>query len=256
MDYFITCHFNYCNYESRNRLTKEFNKRYPDVWILEVAYSNEPFKFDYAKNWKGYRFEKFKGWATNEVMNLFIEEVGSDNINSLTFIDADVILYDTFFDLVREKMKEYAELELFIQPYSEMRFEGNELNYLSCLNYVKKFSKYSDRAHTGLVYSYSGKLIKKIGKFPTCMVLGGFDTILYLSLLKRYEINNFTFISNEIEEFFNKMDKVHFLCLDGVISTEYHGKPENRQYTSRIQLYRNLNDKVIEDYFYSRKEDL
>lgn len=255
--YFITSHFNYNSYKSRNRLTTEFLERYPNVLVLEGSYNNE-FLF------KGERYNlSGAGWATCYMLNNFIKE-NRDTIESLTFIDADVILWPEFFENIVKEHERNASKPFYLQPYSSVNKREEEGSVNSLLYEIVTNDCYSSYFHTGYVYSYNRKLLNILNVFPESLVLGGYDTVLYYSLLKLsgpfkqliLTIDNDAVVK-ELVAFYNKfiLNSVSYGFLNGHITTFEHGRMINRKYNSRMGLYKNLSLKVVEDYFSYRNED-
>ena len=147
MHYFMTIYFNYCCYNSRYTLTKEFCERYPNVILIEIAYENRPFLF---KNSFKYREPKFYGWATNVYINKFVKE--HSDIESLTFIDSNLILEDMFFSDIEFCMDMNQDRPLYIQPYSVVDEK------LGIMYDYKVNGSYG--GHSGLCYSYNKKIIQ------------------------------------------------------------------------------------------------
>lgn len=253
--YFITSHFNFCGYKSRNKLTREFLERYPNVIVLEGSYDN-----NYLFNGEKYKLES-AGWATNFMLNIFIRK-NWNSIKSLTFIDADIILYDNFFSLVESAHEENEDTAYFLCPYSQVNNREGLGTDLSLLSQIIECDNYSSYFHTGYIYSYNKKMLEKIGVFPESLVIGGFDTVLYYCLLKLVDpflellgkIKNRR-ICDELVNFYNRINGVKFDYLKGRIHTFEHGRMINRRYNSRFELYENINEKIIKDYFEFRNED-
>ena len=247
MDYFITIYFNYFEFKRRYNLTKQFINRYPNVILIEISYGCDKFKFK-GENVLHYR-EEHSGWVTNKYINKFCED--HKDANSITFIDADIILPNYFFENVINRMNGEKRC-IFIQPYHILNREySNEITRCKSVD--------NEKGHTGMIYTYSNKFINLI-KFPECLVLGGFDTLLFQALLK--EDRNFNGLCNIIDDsmrdeliIFYKL--VYNLCtydyIDQTIFSYYDGK--NKRYNERFLLYKNINQDVIDKYMETRQED-
>lgn len=258
--YFITCYHNICGYEKRKKLTKEFLERYPQVTLIEEVYEENNFKsiFNHKDTFKT-RTEEI-GFINNIQINKFIEEVWED-LESLTFIDSDVILYEDFFDKVVEKLDIYDETSLFIQPFSTLEIIYDNKNKVS-KHYEGAIYKKSTNFHTGLIYTYNRHFLETIDKkFPEFLLLGSYDTFLYNCLFEDEEaldnyLNNFNEAEQiELVSFYLKLQGTITEHINEHIKTFAHGNYVNRKYNDRMELYKSLTNEVILEYFKGRKED-
>ena len=252
---FVTCYFNYCDYKVRYQLTKEFIERYPFVQLIEVAYGSDPFKFSDVPGVIQHRQERFTGWASNKYLNQFISS--NPEALSITFIDSDCFLEPDFVDKVIEKV-ESVEGPYFIQPYKTMRYLFEENQVTPEVNGIVK-DKIRPH-HTGLAYTYNRALLDLICPLPESLVLGGYDTILYLILLNG-DFNGFCNkiankdIVQELYIFKSRFIGVRVDNCGGCIITGYHGDLQKRAYNTRLALYKDITESTIISYFESRKED-
>jgi len=250
---FISIYYNFCEYESKTRLTKEFMKRYPDVHLIELAFGNKPFVIN-AKNTTQIRTE-FKGFINNEIINQFLS--GAD---SLTFIDSDLILFPNFFEKVIEKVNEYKDVPLFLQPFSTVQYLSNDPKEYCVpkMSAAKKYSLVHFNGHTGHIYTYNKVFIDQFKKLPTGLLLGGFDTFLWMCLrddstgINKLMKNEG--ILKEILLFKESCEGVKIDYIEGHISHCFHGN-KNKRYHNRMELYDNIDQNIIENYFVSRDED-
>lgn len=248
MDYFISIYFNYFEFKRRYNLTKQFIDAYPQVILIEIAYGCDKFKFN-GPNVLHYREEQ-AGWVTNKYINKFVEE--HRDANSITFMDADIIVPYDFFTKVKNRMNGENKC-LFVQPYTTLRRQYSNEKVYSQLSDIGK------EGHTGMIYTYSNKFINLI-RFPECLVLGGFDTVLYQALLK--QDRNFDGLCNVVgkkvsQELVVFYQLVKNLCSYDHINQEIYSYYDgnNKQYKERFFLYPKLNQEIIDKYFESRNED-
>lgn len=265
--YFLSCYFNYCDYESREKLTREFINRYPNVILIEVAFEDQNFKFSDCVH---YRKEQFDGWATNWALNKFIKDNWND-LESVTFIDSDTILEKDFFDDIKHVFNS-TDRPLYLQPYScaQEHINGTFIERSGVMYAYKTYREYSCYFHTGLAYSYNRKFLEIVGSFPEKLSLGSFDQFLYYCLFKLDK--HITYLYKQIDNNevitelvnyrrkFNEIKPENFNYLFGNVYTFQHGNKENRGYNTRAYLYRGMTDsnsklKIIKEYFKSRKED-
>ena len=118
--YFITSYFNYCDYDSRYQLTRDFIITYPGIYLIEVAFEDQPYLFNFYKYSERYR-EENPFWITNKYFNKFVED--HPDLISLTFIDSDCILWPGFFASI-VKTFDNTIGPLFIQPFHKAQ-RGN-----------------------------------------------------------------------------------------------------------------------------------
>ena len=214
--YFISCYFNVCQFSRRRTLTQEFIKRYPNVIVFEIAYGNNDFQLEGSVK---LRSEKFTGWETCRLINWF---VSVKHFKSITFIDSDVILYDGFFEKVVKKVESYEDEPVFIQPYDRAQNLYENKKYIGemvdgCIKNCLKNRYFSNKAHTGLVYTYNKAFFSQVKRLPETLVLGGYDTVLYLSILREevrfadllMAINN-EMMSNELSSFYDSCVGVRY----------------------------------------------
>lgn len=249
MHYTISIYFNYFNDKKRYTLTKDFITRYPNIILIEIVYPNRLPEFN-SKNVIHYN-ELNAGFITNKCINKFVAM--HNDIESLTFVDADCILKDGFFDRIITKFTN-VNYPMFIQPYSFCIRENQSFVRSGVVYRYKKYKEYSCAFHTGLAYSYNKQMIDKVFPLPENLLLGGFDTILYICLFKLgTHLQDFFRVSGhmpEVQDFYNKFNGVKFDYIPGLIYTFEDNKCKN--YTSRIALYRNINQQVIDEYFACR----
>lgn len=260
---FVGTYYNFCGYESKKKLCIDFSLRYPQVHIIEVAFDDEPFVIN-AVNTTQIRMPKRPGFLTNELVNDYIRE----NWETLTFIcimDTDLILPSRFFEQVELTMQDNISVPYFVQPFSKTRDVFPMQNvigqtYESAIAFYSAAHRFSHYTHTGHLAVYNKALLKKLGieLLPTQFILGGYDHILFLCLFRYKEyvmqlINNKEF-TKIIMDLYSKLEGTTLGFIAGMVEDHYHGDKATR-YRNRWKLYENLNNKVIEDYMWSRNED-
>ena len=260
--HFVTCYFNYCGYESRERLTREFVARYPNVFLIEVAYGDKPFVINHTKT-KQVRMRDFTGFITNELVNDYIRE-NRKSIESLTILDSDLDLGKNFFENVEIHQADHISIPTFSQPFSRTRdLHKNSVGktYSSMCKHFYDTKEYGQECHTGYCHTYNRALLDLIGYLPTSLVLGGFDFLLFLCLLRKKEwlfsvletIDN-DHVSREMLCLYDRLENVNVEYVAGEILHHFHGYKAKR-YNNRFELYAGINTEVIKKYFMSREED-
>lgn len=242
---FITIYFNYYKSKRRYQLMKEFLERYPNVELIEIAYGTDDYVFD--RN--GLKSREYNvSWHTNKYINLYYSLHKCD----ICFIDGDVVLYNNFFQSVQDSLS--VKYPLFIQPFTKL-----QMVYKDSLSHIISSRMIDPAGHTGMIYAYSKEFLRVI-KLPESLVLGSFDTCLYLSLFR--EVKNFDGYCNiignekivkEIKKFCSLVKDVKYSYIEGHIYSFSDGC--NKKYNERLFLYRDINQKVIDKYFLERNED-
>lgn len=261
---FVTVYFNYCNYEKRYQLSREFIERYPWVQLIEVAYEDREFEFSDIEGVIQHREAEFTGWCSNKYFNQFARE--HLDAKSITFIDSDCILEDDFRDKLDARL-DLSEGPLFIQPFTHMRYTRDQ--YVSHAIPGSIYEKIVNNSlsavsHTGLIYTYNNALLNQLLPvlLPEKLVLGSFDTALHFMLLGEtdklrwyYSLIGNPLIIRELEYFRKKLVDVEVGYTENVVLNCMHGAYSARQYNTRLMLYRNLSYEVILGYFQSRLEN-
>lgn len=265
MDYFVTTYFNYLGSVRRKQLSQEFMARYPYFIMLEVIFPGQESVFE--ESIKIYKEEvKF---YNNELINYFIKN--HPDVKTLTFVDSDCILPERFQSkIIREHsnfLRSRPRTSLFIQPYSTTKIKYKSKKYIGMTynGIVKDYVNGNDlyAGHTGLAYSYNRAFLCKISNFPESLVLGGFDTFLYLSLFKKSDkilellkIIDSNYVTHDLLNFYKKCDHVAVKYIEQEIITLEHGLKINRLYNERLYMYRDISQQVIDNYFRFRRDDL
>jgi hypothetical protein len=263
--HFISVYYNYCEYDSRTKLTKEFCLRYPQVHLIELAFDSKPFVIN-TPNSTQIR-TTFTGFVNNKYINEYIK-YHYTNLTSLTFIDSDLILYPDFFLKVIKKVEEYPkDKPLFLQPFGatyELRDKNLVSDYLeSTAKVVQNSGNFDFKSHTGYIYTFNKALIDNFGTLPESLLLGSWDTFMWLSLSQEIKkiiclMPNFK-IRRQILDFAQDVEGTNIDYINEIVVHCYHGDKANR-YNNRLALY-NLFDgssndlKLVKTYFESRKED-
>ena len=255
MNHFVSVYFNYCGYNSRTKLTKEFCSRYPEVCLIEVAYGDDPFVIN-ASNTEQVRLERKAGFITNKLVNDYIQKHWS-SIASLTILDSDLELPINFFERLQIHLETRMSEPYFIQPFSRTRelYPDKLLQAIpmrSCA-YAGNMS-----GHPGYIHCYNKKLLSKIGDFPESFLLGGYDFLLFHALFKENDQLSKTIknkaLTDELLDLSIRLDgtKIDYMACE--IQHHYHGD-KNKRYKHRWDLYQSIDENIIESYFFGRKED-
>jgi hypothetical protein len=263
--HFISLYYNYCEYDSRTKLTKEFCRRYPQVHLIELAFDDKPFVIN-APNSTQIR-TTFTGFVNNKYINEYIKHHYA-NLASLTFIDSDLILFPDFFLKVIRKVEEYPiDKPLFLQPFGatyELKDEKLVSGYLeSAAKVVKNSEKFDFKSHTGYIYTFNKALIDNFGTLPESLLLGSWDTFMWLGLTQETKkISNLMpnlKIRKQILDFVQDVEGSNIDYINEIVVHCYHGDKANR-YNDRLALYKLFNGtsndlELVKTYFESRKED-
>ena len=254
---FISAYYNHNKYPIKEKLAKEFVLRYPEVCMIELAFDDEPFVIN-AKNTLQIR-TKFKGFVNNECINYYIKLF--PDLEFLVFIDSDLILFPDFFEKIKIRMAS-EKGPLFLQPFStcvekydDPKIMSNSL--FSSAYHFKNFGKFSFKSHSGYIYGFNKQFIQLFEKLPESLLLGSWDTFLWLCLTNQAKQIKLLMPNSEILEeilkFEEKCDDVEIDFIEGCIAHNFHGNKILR-YSGRLELYKNINEKVIEEYFLKRSE--
>jgi hypothetical protein len=262
--HFISIYYNYCEYDSRTKLTKEFCDRYPQVHLIELAFDNKPFVIN-ATNTTQIR-TTFTGFVNNKYINDYILS-NYENLASLTFIDSDLILFPDFFEKVIRKVNEYNDIPLFLQPFAVTHELKNDTLYDTMYSSSKVYTgtnKFEFKSHTGYIYTFNKALIDNFGSLPESLVLGSWDTFMWLALTGNIEIINFLMpnesIRHRILDFAQDVQDTKIDFIDELVIHCYHG-PKSKRYNNRLGLYKfitgniDIDLELIKNYFSSRMED-
>lgn len=262
--HYVSVYFNHCNYESRKRNTLNFMKTYGDrVHLIEIAYGSEPFHIGH-RNSTQIRKEHFEGWETNRVINEYILKHYDANFEALVMIDSDLELYNQFFSLVPIMLEQNRESLCYIQPFSTAIETWNSPKIktppqVSLAKFYHDFNRFDFSAHTGYIYIYPKKFLEKIDfRLPTSLVLGGWDTVLFYSVLGLYDdLKKIIPIHEDYQDvyqFYHKIQGVKLEYITGTVYHHEHGLSKVQRYIGRFKRYENLTQEGILNYFWSRQE--
>ncbi len=258
MDYFVSVYFNFCEYDIRTKLTKEFIERYPIVHLIEIAFGNKPFVINHSNTTQVRK--KYPGFYTYQVINEFIRS--HNNIKSLTILDSDLLVNSDFFESICYKLCDYIDIPVAIHGFSYATnvYKDNKITDIPIISMVKNYLENGIiNGHTGYSWTFNDKFIELLGSdlFPECFIIGGFDYILALSLLSQYnKLSNL--INNQkikciISTFYESIKSSEIDYINLPIKHYYHGDPLIR-YKGRWDMYKDISPEVIKKYFESRKE--
>ncbi len=209
---YVACYF-YDQEENpiRKKLKDEFVERYPWVTLLESR--GKPGFVDY------------------QLINQYLQTVDKDSLESLSIIDADVILEDNFRALIEKAIEENYDV-----------IHGCNESWEALDGKVLSFSKVPSmtrdaQGHTGYCWTFSKRFLEVIGyTFPTGFVLGGFDYLLALIFIKEYPKSMLEQILGPVykdllSEFFglSRQKILKSTTLEHKIIHNFHGSKLNRQ---------------------------
>jgi len=214
-----------------------------------------------------------------QLFNMLEKKIPS-NYTKLIFMDSDLIFtIPNWVDVISEKLNTYSA----VQPFSKAKYlDGSENVFFEYISHGKYLDLYGNppKGHPGFCWGLNRKFLKEIGGFFDKAIIGSGDSAI-ATIFSPYGYDyKSAFIHDNylrwIENTHKKVRSMSYLDID--IYHLYHGSINNRKYTDRhtfpdllrikkwedavfvneYGMYELKNpriNKVLKDYFLSRKED-
>jgi hypothetical protein len=214
-----------------------------------------------------------------QLFNMLEKKIPS-NYTKLIFMDNDLIFtIANWVDVISEKLNTYST----VQPFSKAKYlDASENVFFEFLSYGKyvELNGYPSKGHPGFCWAFNRNFLKEIGGFFDKAIIGSGDSAISSIFGPTFQNFKSPFIQKEYLEWKIKaklgLRTMGYLDID--IYHLYHGSINNRKYVDRHSLpellkTKNWKDaifvnqygmyelksprinKVLKDYFLSRKED-
>lgn len=234
-------------------LMKEFINRIEleessvNLYIVELVYGDQQFHITDKKNKRHLQIRtETPIWHKENMVNLGVKYLLPKDWKAFAWIDADLEFESCTW--ATDTLKVLNGCKDIVQIFSHAVDMDRTEKAMSVFNsagfqYTKGLpfsSKSPNLWHPGYAWAMSRKAYEKIGGLYERAILGSGDNIMMLSLLNNglHGIND---VSTEnykesIIEFQNKMKKLRFGYIPGVIRHYFHGSKVNRRYHERWQI--------------------
>lgn len=254
----ITVISNPCQYESRYKLAREFIDRMeeePDVilYVVELIYGDhQQFLVTQAENPRHLQLKTDCAplWHKENMINLGVNLLPAD-WKAMAWIDADLEFDSPSWatDALKILNGECDIVQLFSHCV-DMDSIGQTMNVFSSAGFqYQKHAKYKsfgtgrDYWHPGYAWACSRGAYERMGGLYDRAILGSGDNIMFLSLLgyglKAIHHGSTEEYKRSVREFQNRVEKMAFGYVPGVIRHYYHGNKKNRKYTERWRILLN-----------------
>jgi hypothetical protein len=246
---------NPCQYARRYILAREFIKRCNmdeeniNLYIVELIYNDQKYVLT-EKNNKNHL--QLKGtipiWHKENMINLGVKYLLPKEWKAFAWIDADIEFESIHW--VTDTLKLLNGTFDIVQLWSHCAdLDKNKLcmqNFSSAgYQYIKNGCKYTQRvgldfSHPGYAWACTRKAYEKMDGLYELSILGSGDHNMLLSLFG-YGIQSLNGLTSDgykqsIKEYENKVKKLRFGYVPGVIRHYFHGSKKNRKYSERWQI--------------------
>jgi hypothetical protein len=249
---------NPCLYASRYILAKEFIKRIEEeetnvnLYLVELIYKNQKYILSDSKNKKHLQlYTDIPLWHKENMINLGVKYLLPKNWKAFAWIDADIEFENPTWAL--DTLKILNGCKDIVQIYShcvDMNQNKLTLNVFNSFGYqYTKENQYTNRGinywHPGYAWACTRKAYERMGGLYELGILGSGDNIMALSLISNglKAVNEFSSenYKETIVEFQNKIKKLRFGYVPGLIRHHFHGSKKNRKYSERWEILLKYN---------------
>jgi len=244
---------NPCLYKRRYALLFDFIKRIKRdesnviVYIVELCYGNQKFVVTQKDN---PHHLQLRGdvplWHKENLINIGVKKLLPKDYKAFAWIDADIEFENENWAINTLKIlngsKDIVQLfshavDMDKNEYALRIVNSAGYNIAKGKKYVGKGTNYS---HPGYAWAITRKAYEKIGGLYDKAILGSGDFIMLLSLLSNginsLNSNNTEDYKKTVSQYQEKIQKLRFGYVPGVIRHYFHGCKVNRKYNDRWKI--------------------
>ena len=260
---------NPCLYKKRYKLAREFIKRLEKeetnivLYIVELSYGYKKHMITNKNNKKHLQLRTTTPlWHKENMINLGVKYLLPENYKAFAWIDADIEFENNSWAM--DTLKVLNGTKDIVQLFSHcLDMDKNEMTMRVVNSAGFQYSKEKQYCgqgenywHPGYAWAITRKAYEKIGGLYEYGILGSGDNIMMLCLLgnglKAINDKSTKDYKNSISIFQNKIKKLRFGYVSGVIRHYFHGAKINRKYKERWQILINHNYSPYTDITYDK----
>lgn len=284
----IIIYFNYCNYDNRLRLTRDFIQRMMIIQTIEIHVIELTFNGDLHLADGNFHYLALESnspmWYKENMINVAVQKMLPIDWKYMAWIDADLDFDNDYWSCEAiSSLQDNDVIQLF--SHCDDLDANREVmhTHTSFVYRLKHDNQYTAKWHPGYAWAMTRKCYEKIGGLFESNIAGGGDRVMALSFIQKLE----TIRDIMSDSHYNHAMKFQDRCIDIkidylrlVIRHYYHGDKKNRLYKSRHEslIEFNYNPKImlekdkdgilipsihfpiellhkIKNYFYLRNED-
>lgn len=239
----ITVYYNYCQYQSRYGVSKNFIERYSNhpqinLFVVELTYVDSNFVLTEENNKNHLQLRtEYPLWHKENLINIGIEKLLPKDWEYVAWIDCNLEFEND--DFVDKTLKQLENND-FVQMFSLIKYQSSDKNDNKTKSYKSLIYSVSNNnfdmsskpggawACTKSGYEKIGKLFDKSLCESDCILAYalGLKKNYYLNLKK--EIKYLDFVEQYIKNIISHDIKVTFA--NNIVIYYWHGNQENRSY--------------------------
>jgi hypothetical protein len=245
---------NPCLYARRYILAREFIKRMEledDVilYVVELVYPNQEYIVTDKLNKRHLQIKtEIPIWHKENMINMGVKYLLPKEWKAFAWVDADIEFESTTW--AKDTLKLLNGTYDILQIWSHCADLDKNDNAMQIFNsagyqYVKDTSEYNKSKginywHPGFAWACTRKAYDKMEGLYEKSILGSGDNIMMLSLLgngiKALNEKSSNGYKISVQEYQDKVKKLRFGYVPGVIRHYFHGSKKNRKYSERWQI--------------------
>ena len=246
---------NPCLYKRRYVLAQDFIERSKSnnlitLFIVELCYNDQQFVLTDSKNPHHLQLKsEYIMWHKENMINIGVKKLFPENWKAMAWIDADIEFENSTWAL--DALKILNGHKDIIQLWSSCKnMKSDQLKYDIYKSFGHEFNAgltylKNSNWHPGYAWACTKKAYEQMGGLFELGILGGGDTIISLSIIKKsidlIKSKNYYKWEQLIYEFENKVNTLRLGYIEGIIKHHYHGSMINRQYCEKWKILLNHN---------------
>ena len=239
----IIVYYNYCQYQSRYNVSKDFIERYSshpkiNLYVVELVYGNANFFLTEEDNKNHLQLRtEHPLWHKENLINIGIEKLLPKNWQNVAWIDCNLEFENK--DFVEKTLKQLERYD-FAQMFSLIKYQSSNKNddkteSFKSLIYSISGTNYDISSKPGGAWACTKEGYNKIGKlFDKSLCESDCVLAQALGLKKNYYFNNkknvkyLEYVDQYVKKIINQNITVSYA--NNIVIYYWHGNQENRSY--------------------------